>query len=39
MLGSGNIVLESGLVVPVVVYCFVFACAFSHALSLYVDDM
>jgi hypothetical protein len=32
-------VVESGLLVPVVVYCFVFACAFTHVLSLYVDDM
>ena len=39
VLGSGKIVLASGLLVPVVVYCFVFACACTHLLSLYVDDM
>ena len=39
MLGSGDIVLESVILCAIVVYCFVFSCAYSVSLSMYIDDM
>ena len=39
MLGSGKIVLECVMLCAVVVYCFVFSCAWSDVLRAITDDM
>ena len=39
VLGSGKIVLESVILCAVVVYCFVFSCAYVEVLRTITDDV
>jgi len=39
VLGSGDIMLECVILCAVVVYCFVFSCAYTEVLRVYTDDM
>ena len=39
VLGSGKIVLESIMFCDVVVYCFVFSCAWTEVLRGFTDDL
>ena len=39
VLGSGDIVLNSVLLCAVVVYCFVFSCAYVEVLRVYTADV
>ena len=39
VLGSGNKMLNSVILCAVVVYCFVFSCAYVEVLRVYTDDV